>query len=64
MLETLGDYRKLCLVLYGEDSQATKFIDDKIDEQGEGERVVQHESQMLMLLTRLHTNKNKEKLHT
>ena len=38
----------------GEESGATKFLDKKIVEQGEGERAIAAESQMLYLLSELH----------
>ena len=51
---TLGNYRKLCAAVFGEESKATKYLDDKIAEQSIDEEVIQHESQMIMLLQSLH----------
>lgn len=48
--ETLGEYRKMCAALGGEDCQAVKFLDDKIAESNEDEKVIQADSQMRMLL--------------
>ena len=47
---TLGTYRKIAAALTGEDSPATKMLDEKIREQGEDTEVIMHESQMLMLI--------------
>jgi hypothetical protein len=58
--QTLGEYRDCCKVLFGEDSKAVKYLDDKIAEQGRDERVVAHPSQMLMLLASMHYGEAKE----
>jgi len=50
---TLGEYRDLAVILFGEESKATKFLDEKIKEQGREEKVIQHSSQMLYLLANL-----------
>ena len=49
---TLGEYRKLTVAILGEDSEAVKFLDEKIAESsvGEKEEVIAAESQMLYLL--------------
>jgi hypothetical protein len=48
---TLADYREIALVLSGdENSEAVKFFDDKIAQQGPDERVIAAESQMMMLI--------------
>ncbi len=49
---TLGEYRKLAVAFLGEDSEAVKFLDEKIAESsnGEKEEVIAAESQMLYLL--------------
>jgi len=52
---TLKTYRKLAAALTGEDSPATKMLDAKIKEQGEDAEVIQHESQMLLLIATLGT---------
>ena len=53
---TLGTYRQLTVALFGEDSKAVKFLDDKIDSSTyrENEEVLAPESQMLYLLTNIH----------
>lgn len=50
---TLGNYRKLCVIFFGEKSDATAFIDKKIAEDPDGENgeVIADESQMLYLLS-------------
>ena len=50
---TLGTYRKIAAALTGEDSPATKMLDDKIKEQGEDMEVIQQESQMLFLIVQM-----------
>ncbi len=52
---TLGSYLKLCLAVFGKDSEQVKFIMDKIAESPNGahEEVVADESQMLYLLVNL-----------
>jgi hypothetical protein len=49
---TLATYRMLSAALWGEDSQAVAFIDDKIAESPNGadEQVIADETQMLILL--------------
>lgn len=47
---TLKTYRRIALILTGEDSPATKMLDEKIAEQGEDMEVIQEESQMMMLI--------------
>ena len=51
---TLGNYRKLCVTFFGEESPATKFIDSKIATDGENEEVIADESQMIYLLGNMH----------
>jgi hypothetical protein len=68
-METLIEYRRLSHLIFGEDSGATKFLDDKIAEQGADKKVTQHENKMLMLLTKLdreqpRTAHNKESLQS
>lgn len=53
-LSTLGNWRKLCVLTMGADSPATKFLDNKIQEQGEDEEVIADESQFLYVLATLH----------
>jgi len=49
---TLGNYRDMAAVFFGEGSPQVKFIDDTIAEHphGRDEEVIADESQMLMLL--------------
>lgn len=49
-VRTLGDYRDICAALAGPDCKAVAFLDRKIAEQGRDQKVVAHESQMLLLL--------------
>ena len=53
MKKTLGDYRKVAMLLFGQESGATKFLDIKIAAQGEDEEVVADDSQMIYLLVQL-----------
>jgi hypothetical protein len=52
---TLGNYRKLTAVFFGEDSKATQFIDEKISRSliGKDEEVIVDEAQMIQLLAAL-----------
>jgi hypothetical protein len=49
---TLGTYRMLASALWGEDSQAVAYLDDRISESpnGANEGVIADETQMLILL--------------
>lgn len=49
---TLGNYRKLAVMFFGEDSKAVKFLDEKITESPNGaeEEVIADEGQMVNLL--------------
>ena len=49
---TLGNYRALAAIFFGEDSKAVKFLDEKIAESPNGadEEVIADESQMVYLL--------------
>lgn len=53
---TLGNYRKLATGFFGENSNAVKFLDKKINKQGENEEVIKDERQTILLLAHL-TNK-------
>lgn len=55
---TLGAYKKLCTLFFGPESKSVKFLDKKIHESihGEGEQVLQHESQMMQIFMSLETN--------
>ena len=57
---TLGTYRKLANIIFGEGNPAVKFIDKKIAESpdGENEEVIADESQMLYLLVGLATGES------
>ena len=52
---TLGNYRKMAAAVFGEDSKAVKFLDDKITDSpnGENEEVIADEGQMVNLLGRM-----------
>lgn len=50
---TLGTYRKIAAAMTGETSEATKWLDEKIEKQGEGAEVIADESQMMMLIVQL-----------
>lgn len=49
---TLGNYRKLAALMFGEDSKPVKFLDDKIaaSPNGANEEVIADERQMVYLL--------------
>jgi hypothetical protein len=55
MPSTLGSYLKLCNIFFGEESEQTKFIMDKIETSpnGANEEVIAEESQMMYLLVNL-----------
>lgn len=53
---TLGEYRKLAAAVFGEDSGAVKFLDEKIKEQGEDEEVIADEGQVIYLLMQQNGN--------
>jgi len=52
---TLGNYRKLSVIVFGEDSEAVKFLDNKIAEDPDGENgeVIADEGQTILLLQSL-----------
>ncbi len=52
---TLGNYRKLTSLFFGETSKPTKFLDDKIKESPneENEEVLAPESQMMFIFAEL-----------
>lgn len=54
---TLGNYRALSSIVFGNDSAATKFLDSKIaaSPNGRDEEVIADEQQMLYLLNQMHT---------
>ena len=47
---TLGEYRKMCASIGGEECRAVKLLDSKILEQGEDEEVIVSDAQMRLLL--------------
>lgn len=47
---TLKTYRKIAIVLTGDDSYATKYFDDQIAKHGEDEEVIVNESQVIGLI--------------
>jgi hypothetical protein len=51
---TLGGYRDLTASMFGSDSAALTFLDEKIQAQGRDEPVLAEEGQMVYLLTSLH----------
>ena len=44
----------MAVAVFGEDSPAVKFLDKKIEEQGENEEVIADEGQMVYLLGQIH----------
>lgn len=58
----LKNYRRLCVAFFGEESAATKFIDNKISESPKGdlEEVIADERQMVLLLATLNAGKSDE----
>lgn len=61
---TLGYHRRMSAVVFGEDSPAVKFLDKKIAESpnGENEKVLVSEGQVVMLLMSLHNRDNEDDL--
>lgn len=47
---TLGNWRALAAVTFGEDSAATKFLDEKISNEGANAEVVADEGQTIQML--------------
>jgi hypothetical protein len=54
MTMTLGEYRDLAAAIYGEQSGAVKFLEERIASQGRDMQVLADESQMLFLLQAMH----------
>jgi hypothetical protein len=50
VFETLGEYLRFCKLVGGPDSEAVRFLEAKIKEQGEETKVIAAHSQMMMLL--------------
>lgn len=58
---TLGNYRKLSLAIFGEDSPQVRFLEKEIEESGSPyAEVIQDESQMLLLLGSMMTGGDDE----
>lgn len=64
MPSTLGSYKTLCKIFFGEDSAQYQFIESKIIQSpnGENEEVIADESQMLYLLASMGKDSSKEEL--
>lgn len=54
MGETLGYHRKLCAVVFGEASPATKYLDAEVMKHGENEEVLVDEGQLIFALQEMH----------
>lgn len=56
---TLGSYRKLASIFFGENSKAVTFLDEKIagSPEGENEEVLADERQMVYVLGMMHLEK-------
>lgn len=52
--DTLAYHRRMSAAIFGEDSPATKFLDEKIAKQGPDARVVAPEGFVVQLLGQLH----------
>jgi hypothetical protein len=54
--DTLGYHRDMSAAIFGVDSEATKYLDEKIAEapRGREEKVIAHEDQFVHLLLSLH----------
>ena len=61
MGKTLGYHRRMCAVVFGEDSPATKFLDKEIAEHGEDEEVLCEESQLISALSEMHFGREEKK---
>lgn len=51
---TLGGYLELCKITFGEESFATKFVQQMIDDQSADAEVIQDEAQMAYMLVQRH----------
>lgn len=51
---TLDNWHMLSKAMFGPESQATKFLQEKIDKQGPDEEVIVAEDQLLIALTQIH----------
>lgn len=57
---TLKTYRAIAAALTGEQSDAVKFFDEKIKDQGPDERVIATESQVIYLIMSMAVNEGKK----
>jgi hypothetical protein len=64
MPSTLGSYKKLCKLFFGEGSAQHQFIESKIIQSpnGEDEEVIAEESQMLYLLSTMDQEQSRQEL--
>ena len=64
MPSTLGSYKTLCKIFFGEDSTQYQFIESKIIQSpsGEDEEVIAEESQMMYLLATMDKVSSREEL--
>jgi hypothetical protein len=64
MPSTLGSYKTLCKLFFGEDSAQYQFIESKIIQSpnGEDEEVIADESQMLYLLSTMNKEQSQQEL--
>lgn len=57
---TLGNWRRLSRLAFGDESAPVRFFDDKIKDQGENEEVLTDEGQLLNLLIQMHITEEME----
>lgn len=50
---TLGEYREYCVAFFGEDSEATKFLDEKIKHGSPKDKVIVTDREMREVFYRL-----------
>lgn len=60
MPSTLGSYKKLCDLFFGEESAQSRLINEKIAQYGVDEEVIADESQMMYLLMNLDDSNSHE----
>jgi len=54
---TLGEWRDIAVIAFGEDSRPVAFLDDKIAVQGADAEVITDEKQVFYLLAGIHVGK-------
>jgi len=54
MPSTLGNWHRMCVLMFGEDSPATAFVKATLDEQGADEAVLADEGQLILALMMMH----------